>query len=82
MCVNVAWTTGCTFGDAEEALKAAAANSEALEATEGCGHVLWTAGCSFADVAEAAKAAQAHLDAVAPAKLECVSTMWTAVCTA
>ena len=82
MCVNVAWTTGCTFGDAEEALKAASAKTDSLGAAEGCGSVLWTAGCSFADVAEASKAAQAHLDSVSTDALDCVSTMWTAVCTA
>ena len=54
MCKSVAWTAGCTFDTAEEALSAAAATSK--------NHVLWTSGCTFADVKEAAAAAQAHLE--------------------
>jgi len=79
MCVSVAFTAGCTFGDVEEATKAAAANP--VQVTEGCVSVLFTAGCSFGDVAEAQAAAQKHMDALGASKLGCVSTAWTAVCT-
>ena len=81
MCVNVAWTTGCTFDSADEALSAAASKTNEMAVAEGCGNVLWTAACSFADIAEAAKVAQAHLDSMDTSKLSCVSTAWTAVCT-
>lgn len=80
MCIKVAFTAGCTFADAAEATKAAAAAGP-LTSSESCVSIAFTAGCTFGDIAEAQAAAKPHLDAMADTKLGCGNVMFTAVCT-
>ena len=77
MCVSVAFTAGCTFGDVAEATKAAAATTPPA-VSDGCVSV--TAGCTFGDIAEAQAAAIPHIDALTSTELGCGSVMFTAVC--
>jgi hypothetical protein len=79
MCIQVAWSAGCSFEAAEEAHAAAAAVS-AKPLASGCGSVAWTAGCSFSTLSEAAAAAKPHLDAANARSVGCIDTAWTAAC--
>jgi hypothetical protein len=79
MCIQVAWSAGCSFETVEEAQAAAAAVS-AKPVASGCGSVAWTAGCSFSTLSEAAAAAKPHLDAANARSVGCIDTAWTAAC--
>jgi len=84
MCLQVAWTAGCSFDSAAEANQAAAAQLTKLGASPvGCTSVLFTAGCSFDSAVDAMAAAKPYLDAAAAKSTEtCGNVMFTVVCTA
>lgn len=80
MCVNVAWTAGCTFASVEEAQNAANAKLASTKQASNCVSVLWTAGCSFGDVNSAVAAANSQFDKTVASKDGCGSVLFTAVC--